>query len=133
MLLFIDRHDGTPVYRQIIDQLRFQIASGGLAGGEELPSTRALSAELGLNPMTVSKAYAALEREGLLERRPGLPLVVARNETERGEAARRDELRKALEPAARVAAQLELAEEVVVETLRELLAENGAAGEDKKS
>lgn len=123
MLLFIDRHNGTPVYRQIIDQVRLLIASGGLRGGDELPSTRALSAEHGLNPMTVSKAYAALEKEGALERRPGLPLLVARTEEERSEAARLAELRRALDPGVRIALQLELPPEQVLDTLRELLDE----------
>ena len=76
MLLLVDRHSGIPAYRQIMDQLRFQIASGVLRAGDELPSTRSLSAELGLNPMTVSKAYGFLEREGVLERRPGRSLLV---------------------------------------------------------
>ncbi len=131
MLLFIDRHDGTPVYRQIIDQVSFQIASGTLRGGDELPSTRALSAELGLNPMTVSKAYAALEKDGALERRPGLPLVVARSQQEESEEAKLVELRKALDPGAKVAVQLDLPEEQVIETLKELLAENGRDGESR--
>ena len=47
-----------------------------LAAGEEIPSTRALSLKLGVNPMTVSKAYGLLEEERLIEHRPGLPLVV---------------------------------------------------------
>ena len=72
MLLVVDRHNGVPAYRQIMDQIRFQIASGVLRPGDALASTRSLSAELGLNPMTVSKAYGYLEKEGVLERRPGL-------------------------------------------------------------
>jgi GntR family transcriptional regulator len=129
MLLFVDRHNGTPVYRQIIDQVRFQIASGALKGGDELPSTRALSAELGLNPMTVSKAYATLEGEGVLERRPGLPLVVARSEEEQTVEARLAELRRTLDPAARIAAQLGLPRDQILDTFRELLAERERDGE----
>lgn len=128
MLLFIDRHDGTPVYRQIIDQVRFQIASGQLRGGDELPSTRSLSAKHGLNPMTISKAYAALEKDGLLVRRPGLPLIVARSDSEESEHARLEELRKALGPAARVAVQLELPEDKVLDALRDLIDENRRNG-----
>ena len=76
MLISIDHHNGIPVFRQIIDQVKFHVVSGLLAPGDELPSTRALSGQLGLNPMTVSKAYSLLEAEGLVERRRGRPLTV---------------------------------------------------------
>ena len=76
MLIAIDHHNGIPVFRQIIDQVKFHVVSGLLAPGDELPSTRALSGQLGLNPMTVSKAYSLLEAEGLVERRRGRPLTI---------------------------------------------------------
>ena len=76
MLISIDHHNGIPVFRQIIDQVKFHVVSGLLAPGDALPSTRALSAQLGLNPMTVSKAYSLLEAGGLVERRRGRPLTV---------------------------------------------------------
>ena len=65
MILVVDPHSGFPVYRQIVDQVRLQVSSGALAPGDELPSTRSLSTQLGVNPMTISKAYALLEGEGL--------------------------------------------------------------------
>jgi len=110
MLITIDRHSGVPAYRQLLDQIRFQIAGGLLAAGDELPSTRGLSAEVGTNPMTISKAYGLLEREGLLERRPGLSLVVASSagaDGPRAAALRCEaELRRALEEGATKAQQL---------------------------
>ena len=63
MLIEVDRHSGVPVYRQIMDQIKFHVAGGLLRPGAELPSTRTLSAALGLNPMTVSKSYSLLEME----------------------------------------------------------------------
>ena len=108
MLITIDRHNGIPAYRQLVEQIRFGVASGLLAPGEELPSTRSLSAEVGTNPMTVSKAYGLLEREGLLLRRPGLPLVVAPQAEDEGTARdrREAELRRALEAPAAMARRL---------------------------
>ena len=76
MLITVDPQSGVPVYRQLMDQIKFHVASGLLAPGDELPSTRTLSADLGVNPMTVSKAYSFLEKDGVVERRPGLPLIV---------------------------------------------------------
>ena len=67
---------GTPIYRQIVDQTCQLVASGRLPHGELLPSVRALAADLGINPMTVSKAYSLLEREGIVTRRRGLGMVV---------------------------------------------------------
>jgi len=78
MLLEIDHHSGVPIYRQIIDQVHEQIMAGILKEGEQLIPVRELSAQLAINPMTVSKAYSAMEAQGLLERRRGIGLFVAR-------------------------------------------------------
>lgn len=58
---------GLPIYRQIVDQVTQQAATGRLAPGEFLPSVRQVAAELQVNPMTISKAYSLLEREGVVE------------------------------------------------------------------
>lgn len=59
-----------------MDQVRRLIAGGQLPAGAELPSVRDLAAQHAVNPMTVSKAYALLEAEGLLERHRGKPMTV---------------------------------------------------------
>ena len=106
LVILIDSASGVPVYRQLMDQIRFQIASGILQPGSELPSTRALSEELGVNPMTVSKAYGLLEQEGILDRRAGLPLIVAKRPSGQGVQQRLAQLRAMLEPPALAARQL---------------------------
>ena len=68
---------GVPIYRQLMDQIRRLVAGGQLPAGAALPSVRDLAAEHAVNPMTVSKAYALLEAEGLLERNRGKPMTVA--------------------------------------------------------
>ena len=105
MIFTIDRHSGIPAYRQLMEQIRMGIASGLLESGQALPSTRALSAEIDTNPMTVSKAYGLLEREGLLIRRPGLPLVIA---DAAGVTEPNEEFRKAAVALAITAVQLGL-------------------------
>lgn len=77
MQFHINPSDATPIYRQIVEQVRRQVAGGQLLAGEELPSVRALALEHAINPMTVSKAYSQLEAEGLLERRRGMGMAVA--------------------------------------------------------
>jgi GntR family transcriptional regulator len=95
-----------PIYQQIVEQVRRQVAGGQLKSGDELPSVRALAAEHAINPMTVSKAYSLLESEGLLERRRGLGMVVA-GETSRSTLYERLALlQPALDSAAQAALEL---------------------------
>ena len=67
---------GVPIYRQIIDQIRALVSSGRLKPGDRLPSVRQVAADLQINMMTVSKAYAKLENEGVIERERGLGMRV---------------------------------------------------------
>jgi len=67
----LDPKAGIPFYRQIIDQIRFGIASGALAVGEQLPTVRALAVELKVNLNTVAKAYKELEIQKILETQQG--------------------------------------------------------------
>ena len=126
-MLRLDRRSGVPAFRQIQDQVRFLVASRVLGPGQALPSTRAMATQLGVNPMTVSKAYALLEREGLLERRPGLALVVRARETPEHEAARRSELQAELRSAVFAAEKLGFSPEEALAIYREMLAENQGA------
>ena len=125
MLITIDVHSGVPAYRQLMDQIRLQVAGGRLRPGEEIPSTRALSAELGLNPMTISRAYALLEEEGILERRPGLPLVVRARSGAASTTARSAQFTKALRPMASMARQLGISGKEAGDALRRLIDEDG--------
>lgn len=55
-----------PIYAQIVDRLKTQIVSGHYRPGEKLPSVRELAAEASVNPNTMQKAFAELERTGLI-------------------------------------------------------------------
>jgi GntR family transcriptional regulator len=96
-----------PIYRQLMDQVRRRVAAGQWTAGEQLPSVRELALDLVVHPMTISKAYSLLETEGLLERRRGLPMVIAASH--RAPAADReriDQLRPTLVRAAAEAREL---------------------------
>lgn len=69
--------DGVPVYRQIMSQVKYMVASGRLRPGQELPPIRALAERLVINPNTVVKAYNELQREGVVESRHGSGTYVA--------------------------------------------------------
>lgn len=67
----------TPIFRQIMDQVKRYIVSGQLNAGDTLPSVRSVALQYAINPMTVSKAYNMLEVEGVLVRMRGVGMVVA--------------------------------------------------------
>ncbi len=133
MLIVVDPSSGIPVYRQLMDQIKFHIASGILKPGEELPSTRALSSQLGINPMTISKAYSYLEKEAVVERRPGRPLVVKGLTGDQIRERKADQLRASLSPVVTAVRQLGIDAEEALRLFGEMLRderERSAMGEE---
>lgn len=80
--LHIDPHSGLPVYRQMIDQIKYYIASGTLKPGDQLPSVRELAQRLSINPTTVVKAYTELQHEEVIDLRHGKGAFVAERANE---------------------------------------------------
>ena len=73
----LDPKSGVPFYRQIIDQIRYGIATGSLQVGEQLPTVRALAVQLRVNLNTVNKAYKELEIQNILETQQGTGTFIA--------------------------------------------------------
>ncbi|HUC85723.1 MAG TPA: GntR family transcriptional regulator [Candidatus Acidoferrales bacterium] len=71
MELHISTGDGMPIYLQIANQVKYLVASGRLAAGDEVPPIRVLAHQLLINPNTVARAYLELEREGIVQKRHG--------------------------------------------------------------
>ncbi|MCK5175597.1 MAG: GntR family transcriptional regulator [Planctomycetes bacterium] len=115
MLLEIDHHSGVPIYRQVIRQIRQQIMTGGLKDGDQLETVRQLAGRLKVNPMTVSKAYSFLEAEGLVERRRGVGLFVAKVEKDQREQIKDQLLKDAVNKAVVMAIQLGVSQEEAAE------------------
>src|SRR5438034_10929213 len=82
----------TPIYRQLVAQIREAVARSRLKPEERLPSVRDLSRQLVINPNTVARVYTELEREGILNTRPGLGVFVAQPKTDLTKRARKDRL-----------------------------------------
>ena len=120
MLLEIDHHSGQPIYRQVIEQIRLQIMAGQLGQGEQLMSVRDLAARIRVNPMTISKAYSLLEVEGLVERRRGVGLFVAKLRKDLKGRTKARLLEEALSKAVTTAVQFGIPEEKVGEMLGKL-------------
>jgi len=105
----LNPQSGMPIYRQLVGQITRLIAGGQLAAGTELPSVRELAELHTVNPMTISKAYALLEAEGLLERQRGKPMrVAARRRNQAPLTQRLRELEPAIREVVLAARQLEV-------------------------
>ncbi len=69
--MLINKNSGEPVYMQIINQYKRQVASGALKPHDKLPSVRRLSYELGINPNTLQKSFSQMETAGICYSLPG--------------------------------------------------------------
>lgn len=69
MDIHISPHDGVPIYLQIVNQVKYLVASGRLESGAEMPPIRTLAERLLINPNTVARAYRELEMAGVVEKR----------------------------------------------------------------
>jgi GntR family transcriptional regulator len=87
----------TPIYRQIVDQVRRAVATGAWPPAMQLPSVRGLAEQLVVNPNTVARAYLELVRDGLLASQPGRGLFVVANPPALTKAQRLARLQPALD------------------------------------
>ena len=99
----INPHSGVPVYRQIIDQVKFLVSGGALKKGDQLPSIRDLAKQLTLNPTTIAKSYELMAAEGLIEKKPGKGAFIA-------------DFRKALNRSEKEQKLRELTRQIIVES-----------------
>lgn len=65
-MIKIDYRDARPIYEQIVDGVETLALRGALPAGSQLPSVRQLAMELSINPNTIQRAYAELERRGVI-------------------------------------------------------------------
>jgi len=85
----IDNASGRPVYRQIIDQVKRDIALGRLVAGDKLPTVRELAGQLVINPNTIGKSYRQLEQDGVIVTRAGSGAFVAELDSTLSRSVRR--------------------------------------------
>lgn len=71
MEIHLSPSDGVPIYKQIVNQVKYMLGAGRIAPGDELPSVRVLARQLIVNPNTVARAYRELEAMGVLTSRQG--------------------------------------------------------------
>jgi GntR family transcriptional regulator len=131
MLNSINPKSAVPIYVQIMDQIRRQVAAGVLAPGDQLPSVRDLAGQLLINPNTAARVYRDLERDGLLETRRGQGTYISSDAAALSEADRTRLLRRILGEAAVEARAFGVPDETVVQLLREILA-GGSERKDRR-
>lgn len=88
--IHISANDGIPIYWQIVNQVKYLVASGRLGPGEEIPPIRVLAEALLVNPNTVARAYLELEKCGLVTKRHGAGTYISE---EKSPLARRERLK----------------------------------------
>ena len=114
---------GTPIYRQIIDQVRLGVATGALRPGQAMPSVRSLAERLVVNANTVVKAYAELVRDGVLEAQQGMGFFVAEKRQIYSKAERLRRLRLAVDDFIHEAVFLDFSAEEIRKVVDEKLTE----------
>ena len=81
MYFRLDHRSGEPIYRQVVEQVKYKVACGDLSPGDQLPSIRTLADQLKINPRTVVKAYEELRHGGLVVMKQGQGVFITDNES----------------------------------------------------
>jgi len=119
MQIHINSNDGVPIYLQIVTQIKYLIAAGRLAPGEEIPPIRALAEQLVVNPNTVARAYLELERAGIVTKRHGSGTYVLDASSPLSRREKLKVLKQRADALIVEASHLEIELEEVVDLLRE--------------
>jgi GntR family transcriptional regulator len=133
MVFQIDFKSGKPVYLQLVDQVRYAAASGGLKKGEALPSIRPLAEQLRVNRNTVAKAYAELESQGIIETVAGKGCFLKENNSPFTKQVRQKLLLKEVDEAVVTAHHLQVDRDAFLALVKERLDyfERKNAGKEK--
>jgi len=112
---------GGPLYQQIVDAVKREIAAGRLAPGSAMPSFRVMAEDLVVSLITVKRAYEDLEREGIIYRRQGLGTFVADRGDDRARDAHLTQAKEALRSAVEAGRAAGLSDRELQRLLREEL------------
>jgi GntR family transcriptional regulator len=114
--------DARPIFKQIVDGVRMEIATGRVVPGDPLPSYRGLAMQLMVNPNTVAKAYAQLANQGLVESRKGLGLFVAEPRQILSRNEKEQRLTRAIDGFINETLDLDYGDDEIIERLKQILA-----------
>ena len=111
----IDNASDRPVYRQIMDQIKRDIALGRLIKNEKLPTVRQLAGQIAINPNTIAKAYRQLEQEGIIVTKAGAGAFVANLDSNLSRSVRKKLLSEELERIAVEAFHMQIDNQTLLE------------------
>lgn len=97
MQIRIDNASDRPVYQQIIDQVKRDIALGRIIKNEKLPTVRQLAGQIAINPNTIAKAYRQLEQQGIIVTKAGAGAFVANLDSNLSRSVRKKVISEELE------------------------------------
>jgi GntR family transcriptional regulator len=117
--IHISPNDGVPIYLQIVNQVKYQVASGRLAPGVEMPPIRVLAEQLIVNPNTVARAYRELELAGAVIKRRTAGTYVSRAGSPLARRERVRILTERVDALLAEACQMNISTEEIVELLRQ--------------
>ena len=136
MDIAINVTDGVPIYRQIVNQVKYLAASGLIRAGEELPPIRTLALQLKVTPNTIVKAYHELEISGVVQKRHGSGTFVSDARPQLALRQRRRVIEQRIDALLAEAHQLNFTTDDVLRLVRERKAakdeSNEATTEEKK-
>jgi len=115
MQIRIDNASDRPVYQQIIDQVKRDIALGRLNKDEKLPTVRQLARQITINPNTIGKAYRQLEQEGIIVTKPGAGAFVANLDSNLNRSVRKKLVSEELERIAVEAFHMQIDRQTLLE------------------
>lgn len=118
-LITIDYRDRKLIYEQLVDNVKLLVLRGDLKKNDFLPSVRSLAKELGINPNTIQKAYAELERQGIIASIAGRGSVVILDLSEAASAGKKS-LQKEMRPLIDKARTLGMSREEFIDCVSEL-------------
>ena len=119
MDIVINVTDGVPIYRQIVNQVKYLVASGLLLPGEELPPIRTLALQLKVTPNTIVKAYGELEFAGVVHKRQGSGTYVSAGRPKLARLERRRIIERRIDALLAEAHQLNFTADDILRMVRE--------------
>ena len=117
----IDNSSERPIYQQIIDQIKRDIALNKLRESEKLPTVRQLASQLVINPNTIAKAYRQLERDGIIVTKAGAGAFVAELNSSLSRSVRRKIINQQLELIAVEAIHMQMDKKTLTELFNSTL------------
>ena len=122
MQIRIDNASDRPVYQQIIDQVKRDIALGRILKNEKLPTVRQLAGQIAINPNTIAKAYRQLEQQGIIVTKAGAGAFVANLDSNLSRSVRKKVISEELERVAVDAYHMQIDSQTLLEWFNNAIA-----------